>query len=129
MPLLSDSSLLCTRLNMPLGMLLEEAEDDASGALVVAELVDGAAKEGGVQVGDLLRATTGVSMQMSYPTWQLMMGGVGRPTLQKILMATEGEPFERVMAAIASNAREQQGNGQVVLVLERPHARAAGDDE
>ena len=28
--------------------------------------------------------------------------------------------FEKVMAAIGSNAREQQGNGQVVLVLERP---------
>ena len=49
-----------------------------------------------------------------------MMGGIGQPKLQKMLFATQDEPFEKVMAAIASNAREQQGNGQVVLVLERP---------
>ena len=57
---------------------------------------------------------------MTDPTWQLMMGGIGQPKLQKMLFATQDEPFEKVMAAIASNAREQQGNGQVVLVLERP---------
>ena len=61
-----------------------------------------------------------MTMQMSYPTWQLMMGGVGQPKMQKILFGAQGEPFEKVMAAIGSNAREQQGNGQVVLVLERP---------
>ena len=49
-----------------------------------------------------------------------MMGGVGQPKMQKILFGAQGEPFEKVMAAIGSNAREQQGNGQVVLVLERP---------
>ena len=38
------------------------------------------------------------------------------------LAAGQGEPFEKIMAAIASNAREQQGNGQVILVLERPRA-------
>ena len=122
-PLLSDSTLLCCRLDMPLGMLLEESEDDdgSKGAMVVAELIDeGSAKAGGVMVGDLLRATTAMTMRMSYPTWQLMMGGVGQPKMQKILFGAQGEPFEKVMAAIGSNAREQQGNGQVVLVLERP---------
>jgi len=107
---------------MPLGMLLEEGDEgELAGAMVVGELLaDGAAKAGGVRVGDVLRATTGVSMQMSYPTWQLMMGGVGQPKMQKILFSAQGQPFEQVMAAIASNAREQRGNGQVVLVLERP---------
>eukprot|EP00967_Tisochrysis_lutea_P004723 scaffold5558_cov30-Tisochrysis_lutea.AAC.1 len=51
--------------------------------------------------------------------WQLMMGGVGKPTLQKSLMPTDGVPFEQVLAAISSNSREMQGNGQVVLMLER----------
>ena len=121
-PLLNASSLLCVRLDMPLGMLLEEEETGAlSGAMVVGEcLEEGSAQAGGVREGDVLRATTACSMQMSYPTWQLMMGGVGQPRLQKILFAAQDEPFEKVMAAIASNMREQQGNGQVVLLLERP---------
>ena len=58
----------------------------------------------------------------SYPTWQLMLGGVGQPKLQKVLLGTQDEPFEKIMAALASNAREQQGNGQVILLLERPAA-------
>ena len=125
-PLLAEgSSLLCVRLDMPLGMLLEEEDGDGpfAGAMRVAELLeDGAAKSGGLQVGDALRATTGVSMQMAYPTWQLMLGGGGQPKLQKILFPAQGQPFETVMAAIASNAREQQGNGQVILLIERPAA-------
>ena len=121
-PLLEGSSLLCVRLDMPLGMLLEEeTEGDLRGSMVVAELLeDGSAKAGGVAVGDVLRATTAMTMQMSYPTWQLMMGGVGQPRLQKVLLPTDKEPFEAVMGGIASNARERQGNGQLVLVLERP---------
>ena len=129
-PLLAEgSSLLCVRLDMPLGMLLEEEDGDGpfAGAMRVAELLeDGAAKSGGLQVGDALRATTGVSMQMAYPTWQLMLGGGGQPKLQKILFPAQGQPFETVMAAIASNAREQQGNGQVILLIERPAAAGAG---
>ena len=127
-PLLDESSLLCVRLDLPLGMLLEqeEGEGPTAGAMVVGELLDdGSARAGGVLVGDLLRATTAVSMQMSYPTWQLMMGGVGRPQLQKILFPTASEPFEKVMAALGSNSREQQGNGQVVLLIERPAAAGA----
>ena len=93
----------------------------ACAAVSTATFIDeGSAKPGGVREGDLLRATTAMTMQMAYPTWQLMMGGVGQPKLQKILFGSQGEPFEKVMAAIGSNAREQRGNGQVVLVLERP---------
>jgi len=123
-PVLPDgtSQLLCVRLDMPLGMLIEEAEEGeaAAGNPVVGELLeDSSAAAGGVAEGDVIRATTGVIMGMSYPTWQLMMGGVGKPSLQKVLMPTEGEPFEKTMAAIGSNSQAQQGNGQVVLVLER----------
>lgn len=82
--------------------------------IIVAEVfADSSAERGGVLAGDLVRASTFMSMGMSYPAWQLMMGGIGKPTLQKALMPTAGAPFEKVMAAIASNAREQQGNGQV----------------
>ena len=60
-PVLEESRLLCVRLDMPLGMLLEEEE---AVGMVVGELLDeSAAKAGGVQVGDVLRATTALSMQ------------------------------------------------------------------
>lgn len=82
--------------------------------IIVAEVfADSSAQRGGVLAGDLVRASTFMSMGMSYPAWQLMMGGIGKPTLQKALMPTAGAPFDQVLAAIASNAREQQGNGQV----------------
>ena len=76
-PVLPDgtSQLLCVRLDMPLGMLIEEAEEGeaAAGNPVVGELLeDSSAAAGGVAEGDVIRATTGVIMGMSYPTWQLM---------------------------------------------------------
>ena len=132
-PMLPNSQLLSVRLDMPLGMLLEETDvpphnklqDEAvsvkpARAVVVAELLEGSsAAAGGVKEGDLIRATTAVKMAMSYPTWQLMMGGIGKPTLQKVLFPIEGQDFEAVMAALASNSKQQQGNGQVVLFIER----------
>jgi len=75
-----------------------------------------------VRVGDVLRGTTAVTMGMSYPTWQLMLGGVGTPKMQKQLLPVDAKlPFEQLMAALASNANEggASGNGQVVLLLER----------
>ena len=117
-PLESGSTLLCARLDMPLGLLLEE---EAASDVRVIELLDGgSAAAGGVRVGDALRGMTAVTMGMSYPTWQLMLGGVGTPKLQKMLIPVDAKlPFEQVMAALGSNAREAQGNGQVVLLLER----------
>ena len=120
-PLLPGSTLLCVRLDMPIGMLLEEAEEGAAaGSAFVSELLpDSNAELGGLEVGDVVRATTAVSMQMSYPTWNLIAGGIGRPKLQKILFPTKGEPFEKLMAAIGSNSRMQQGNDQCILLVER----------
>jgi len=122
-PLLEKSSLLSARLELPLGMLLEEEASaaEAPPRLVVAELLKGgSAREGGLLEGDLLRATTAMSMAMSYPTWNLLLGGVGRPSFQKVLLPTENEPFEKVMQALGSNSQEAGGNGQVIIFIERP---------
>ena len=117
-PLDPETALLCARLDLPLGLLLEE---EAPNVVRVIELLDGgSASAGGVRVGDALRGMTAVTMGMSYPTWQLMLGGVGTPKLQKMLIPVDAKlPFEQVMAALGSNAREAQGNGQVILLLER----------
>jgi hypothetical protein len=108
-------------------MLIEEAEEGAaSGSAFVAEvLADSNAAAAGLEPGDVIRATTAVSMQMSYPTWNLIAGGVGRPKLQKILFPTLGEPFEKLMAAVGSNGRNNQGNDQCILLVERAEGGAA----
>ena len=51
----------------------------------------------------MLRGTTAVTMDMSYPTWQLMLGGVGTPKMQKQLLPVDAKlPFEQLMAALGS---------------------------
>lgn len=129
-PLCDASELLCVRLDLPLGMVLEEDAPVPSKAVVapiVMELLDGgSARDGGVLVGDLLRATTYVTMGYKYETWKMMLGGGGTPALQKSLMPTSNQPFEQVMAAIASNSQQERGNGQIVLMIERP-AAAGGE--
>ena len=74
-PRLAESDLLSVRLDMPLGMLLEEQVtegDSGPPSAVVAELLmEGSARNGGVMEGDMLRACTAVKMAMSYPTWNL----------------------------------------------------------
>ena len=134
--------------------------------------MEGSARNGGVMEGDMLRACTAVKMAMSYPTWNLLLGGVGKPQLQKVpriprlalalaldcsprprprprpwphahpprtiaacgmtiqvLFPTDGESFETVMAALGSNSEAQQGNGQVILFLERARASRAEPQE
>ena len=51
-----------------------------------------------------LRTRAGLAlnrMGMSYPTWQLMLGGVGTPKMQKMLIPVDAKlPFEQVMAVM-----------------------------
>ena len=72
--------------------------------------------------GDLIRCVSGMKMGMSYPSWQLILGGVGRPTC-KGARAHVGHALDVVMAAIGSNSVQQQGDGQAILLLERPSKR------
>ena len=123
-PLLDDSRLLAVRLEMPLGMVLEEdapVPAKAVAAPVVVELLEeGTARDGGLRLGDSVRATTYMAMGYKYETWKMMLGGGGTPALQKALMPTSNQPFEQVLMAIASNSKMERGNGQIVLLVERP---------
>jgi hypothetical protein len=56
-------------------------------------------------------------MQMTYPTANLLLGGVGRPALKRVALPTSGRPFAWVRDALRSNT-ELQGN-TATLVLER----------
>lgn len=126
-PILDEgtSCLLVLRMKMPLGLLLEET---APGRFEAVEVVEEGGAYGKVLPGDILRGTTCVRMAMSYPAWQVMLGGVGRPSMQKLLVQFGGPDgagptvsFEEMMGAVQSNSQNSQGgNGQVILLVERP---------
>eukprot|EP00882_Tetradesmus_deserticola_P015462 GHRQ01016475.1.p1 GENE.GHRQ01016475.1~~GHRQ01016475.1.p1 ORF type:complete len:225 (+),score=86.40 GHRQ01016475.1:72-746(+) len=90
---------------------------------VVTEVSPGSAAEAaGCRPGDVVRATSAMTMQMVYPTVNIMFGGVGRPTLAKILLPTSKAPFHKVLDAVRSNSTAQGGDGSITLILERRDA-------
>ena len=86
---------------------------------------DGSANQAGVRVGDILRACTACQVTMEQPTWQLMMGGVGRPKTTRMMFSTDDKAFEEVMDAIGSNGMDPESR-DVWLVVER---RTDDDDD
>jgi hypothetical protein len=77
-----------------------------------------------VREGDRLRAVSAAMMRMTYPTAQLMFGGVGRPKLGLALVPVTG--FAAAMDAVRSN--KQLGDA-VTLFLERETALSGGGGE
>jgi hypothetical protein len=111
-----NSKLLQAKMEFPLGLVLENIDDE----VVVTDVSEGsAAAAAKVNVGDVVRATSAVTMQMTYPTMNILFGGVGRPRLVKILLPTLKVPFHKVMDAVRSNSPAQGGDGSIIMVLER----------
>jgi C-terminal processing protease CtpA/Prc len=97
-------------------MVLEDQED---GFVKVVEVAAGSNSEkAGVLEGDLLRAATAVQMQMSTPTWQLLVGGIGQPKSLRFMYTCDQRPFEEVMDALGSNRMDGAAR-PVVLAIER----------
>lgn len=120
LPLDPASELQDVSLSFPLGLVFEARE----GQVVVAEVEKGGAADvAGIRAGDVLRATSCAAMRMTYPTAQLMFGGVGRPKLMRALVPVTG--FSSAMDAVRSN--KQLGDG-ITLFLEREKARSGGKD-
>eukprot|EP00884_Botryococcus_braunii_P002921 jgi/Botrbrau1/1262/Bobra.0163s0055.1 len=92
----------CARYNVtlskPLGLILEETRN---GGIVVAEISEGgnAAREGQIQVGDELIATSGIT----YTTEQTYGETNVKGGEQVIRLLCRGEDFKTVMAAISSH--------------------------
>jgi hypothetical protein len=104
---------------LPLGIILGESET-LRGATVVDEVIEksnGAAA--GIQVGDLVRGFTACRMEMDQPSWQLIVGGIGRPKTMRFMYGSDFKPFEEVMEAVGSNRMDPEGR-KIVLVIERP---------
>lgn len=120
-PILKDkgeSDILVCEASLPLGIILGEHETLA-GMTVVDEVGQGSNGESsGVQVGDIVRACTSCRIEMEQPTWQLLVGGIGRPKTARFMFGTDYQPFEQVMEAIGANRMDPEER-PVLLVVER----------
>jgi hypothetical protein len=112
------STILMLEAPLPLGVILGEHET-ITGMTVVDEVGEGSNGEAaGLEVGDLIRACTACRVEMEQPTWQLMVGGIGRPKTMRFIFSTDFKPFEQVMDALGSN-RMDPDERSVILVVER----------
>jgi hypothetical protein len=113
-----DSDIIVCESYLPLGLILGEHET-LVGMTVVDEVGEGSNGEGsGIQVGDLLRACTSCRIEMDQPTWQLIVGGIGRPKTARFMFGTDYQPFEQVMEAIGANRMDPEER-PILLVIER----------
>lgn len=113
-----QSKILVLEAPLPLGLILGEHET-ITGVTVVDEVGEGSNGDAaGFQVGDLIRACTACRVEMEQPTWQLIVGGIGRPKTMRFIFSTDFKPFEQVMTALASN-RMDPDERSVILVVER----------
>lgn len=110
----SSSTLVKAEVALPLGLTFEV--DDTGRAVVVEVAPGGNAEAAQVQHGDGLVACTAAAVRMVYPTANLLLGGVGRPRLGRILFPCTGQSLTKCIGAIQSNS---ELDGVVVLVLER----------
>jgi len=103
---------------LPLGIILGES-DLFPGTVSVDQVRQGSNGEAaGVKTGDLLRACTACRIEMTQPTWQLIVGGIGQPKTVRFMYSVDKRPFEEVMDAIASNRMDPEKR-PILLVIER----------
>ncbi|KAL7524429.1 hypothetical protein ACHAWF_000946 [Thalassiosira exigua] len=112
------SRILAVQAPLPLGLVLGEEASTPGLASVDEVAPDGNGAIAGVRRGDVVRAVTACQATMETPTWQLLAGGVGRPTTKRFVYSADGRPLEEVLDAIGSNRMDAQGR-DVWLVLER----------
>lgn len=103
---------------LPLGIILGESET-IPGMTVVDEVAPSSNGElAGIQVGDVIRGLTACRVEMSQPTWQLIVGGIGQPKTVRFMFGADFQPFEQVMEAVGSN-RVDPNQRPLLLVIER----------
>jgi hypothetical protein len=112
-----DSQLLTLSLGKPLGLYLAEKRRAGQGHpdVVIDEIIlGGNASRSGLEIGDIVKAVTARSQdQLEYGKGRTKENLFGR----LVLFKTEGESFDTVMSAIASNKCSQC---DIQLVIERP---------
>ncbi|CAJ1970376.1 unnamed protein product [Cylindrotheca closterium] len=116
------SEILVCEAPLPLGMILGQERAERNAMIVVDEVLEdsNAAVVAGIQEGDILRACTSCKMEMEQPTWQLLVGGIGRPKTVRFMFGTDDQPLETVLEALGANRMDPEAR-PVVLVVERPN--------
>ena len=117
-PLLPRSDFILLELRVPLGLLIEEANE----RIVVTDALPGYSAIKQVEKGDLVRAVTAYAQVAgSAPMWQQVTSGtpLGDVSLKRLLFRTDDATYTDVRNAIASHRGSEGGNDMVTLVLER----------
>ncbi len=117
-PLLPRSDFILLELRVPLGLLIEEANE----RIVVTDALPGYSAMKQVEKGDLVRAVTAYAQVAgSAPMWQQVTSGtpLGDVSLKRLLFRTDDATYTDVRNAIASHRGSEGGNDMVTLVLER----------
>lgn len=128
--------------DLPLGILIGEvtttdttAKDDNDATMTLQQqqqrvpyiVVDEVASNSngeinGVQMGDIIHACTACKVDMELPTWQLLLGGIGRPKTNRYMHSNSSSRspsiLEPTMNAIASNRFDPEQR-PILLVIER----------
>eukprot|EP00960_Hanusia_phi_P035427 751704-Hanusia_phi.AAC.5 len=107
------------RVGKPLGVVLEEVRE-GKGAVVVSVKEGSNADKSGVRVGDEVVACSATTLKAGKDGAYERTGYGGRPfdNWDIIMFPCEDQPFEAIMAAIASN-NERWGITSVTLVVRR----------
>jgi hypothetical protein len=126
---LGTSTIVTVESPLPLGILIGEAvteveEPSKNRSYIVIDEVspDSFGAQSGLQVGDILHACTACQVEMELPTWQLLLGGIGRPKtvryMHSVSTSMAGRRLETTMEAIASNRMDPEQR-PILLVMER----------
>ena len=126
-----QSDCVSCRLALPLGMDIEQSDEDGMCRIVGITGQGSAASNGNnVRVGDIVRAVTSRAKHMVYPQAQVVLGGIGRPQLVTTFLPIERRPtaLDALLDGIRSNLEVSPSSddfglrepGMVQLVLERP---------
>lgn len=112
------SYILTLEAPLPLGLILGES-DEINGTINVDDITEGSnGQSAGILKNDIIRACTACRIEMSTPTWQLIIGGIGQPKTVRFMYSIDNQPFNTVIDAIGSN-RMDPNQRPVFLVIER----------
>jgi hypothetical protein len=101
----------------PLGMVIEESANYRGKIEVIDVVPDSNAAKAGIRVGDILRGTTGMALNIQQASEEDFGFSVGlsEGTKQLAFLPTDRKNFDSVMNALQSNANR----GEATLVFER----------
>ena len=101
----------------PFGMVIEESASYKGKIEVIEVVPDSNAAKAGIRVGDILRGTTGMALNIQQASEEDFGFSVGlsEGTKQIAFLPTDRKNFDSVMSALQSNAQR----GEATLVFER----------